>query len=231
MLSGCYVVSLIITHVVRPLGLLLLVLLVLGALIPTLACGVRRLHDTGKSGAFILFGLIPFVGGIILLVFFVRTVPRRQPVRPEPQGHRWRSDGRLRPAAVGIPAAPSGLSPEPPPDSVTGVRPGRPGRAVSHRAPRRATAHPSPWAVDKEAEDMLVGACGGFPQESELELASSATGTEGTSTHMRLPGWSLRGSTRPASPRRYTPPFGLMTSRRGVLLRAWRSADVARLSP
>lgn len=71
MLSGCYVVSLIITQVVRPLGLLLLVLLVLGALIPTLACGVRRLHDTGKSGAFILFGLIPFVGGIILLVFFV----------------------------------------------------------------------------------------------------------------------------------------------------------------
>lgn len=82
-----YVVSLIITQVVRPLGLLLLVLLVLGALIPTLACGVRRLHDTGKSGAFILFGLIPFVGGIILLVFFVMdSAPGDNQYGPNPKG-------------------------------------------------------------------------------------------------------------------------------------------------
>ena len=35
-----------------------------------LPLSVRRLHDTGKSGWFILLGLIPFVGGIILLIFF-----------------------------------------------------------------------------------------------------------------------------------------------------------------
>lgn len=42
----------------------------LAVLIPGLAVGVRRLHDTGKSGWNLLFVLIPFVGGIILIVFF-----------------------------------------------------------------------------------------------------------------------------------------------------------------
>jgi len=38
--------------------------------LPSLAVGVRRLHDIGKSGWFYLIGLIPFVGAIILLVWF-----------------------------------------------------------------------------------------------------------------------------------------------------------------
>lgn len=38
-------------------------------LVPSIAVGVRRLHDTDKSGWFMLLGLIPFVGGIILIVF------------------------------------------------------------------------------------------------------------------------------------------------------------------
>jgi uncharacterized membrane protein YhaH (DUF805 family) len=38
-------------------------------ILPTLGVTVRRLHDTGKSGWMVLLGLIPFVGGIILLVF------------------------------------------------------------------------------------------------------------------------------------------------------------------
>lgn len=38
-------------------------------LIPGLAVFVRRMHDIGKSGWNILFGLIPLVGVIILLVF------------------------------------------------------------------------------------------------------------------------------------------------------------------
>lgn len=41
-------------------------------LIPGLAITIRRLHDIGKSGWNFLFGLIPFVGAIILLVFFCR---------------------------------------------------------------------------------------------------------------------------------------------------------------
>jgi uncharacterized membrane protein YhaH (DUF805 family) len=41
----------------------------LAVLLPNLAVSIRRLHDTGKSGWWILLGLIPFVGTIILLVF------------------------------------------------------------------------------------------------------------------------------------------------------------------
>lgn len=39
-------------------------------LLPTLAVGVRRLHDTGRSGWWLLIALIPIVGAIILIVFF-----------------------------------------------------------------------------------------------------------------------------------------------------------------
>ncbi len=37
-------------------------------LLPQLAAGVRRLHDTGKSGWWYLICLIPYVGGIVVLV-------------------------------------------------------------------------------------------------------------------------------------------------------------------
>ena len=46
-------------------------LYVLATLIPSIAVSVRRLHDIGKSGWYLLVGLIPCVGGIILLVFDV----------------------------------------------------------------------------------------------------------------------------------------------------------------
>ncbi len=42
----------------------------LAVLIPSLAVAVRRLHDVGKSGWFLLIALIPVVGGIWLLVLF-----------------------------------------------------------------------------------------------------------------------------------------------------------------
>lgn len=42
----------------------------LGTLVPTLALYCRRLRDVGKSPWYILLGLIPFIGPIILLVFF-----------------------------------------------------------------------------------------------------------------------------------------------------------------
>lgn len=42
----------------------------LAVLIPSLAVGARRLHDTGRSGWWQLIALIPIVGGIILIVWF-----------------------------------------------------------------------------------------------------------------------------------------------------------------
>ena len=49
------------------LGVLCLVSLAL--LSPGIAVSVRRLHDTGRSGWFLLIALIPLVGGILLLVW------------------------------------------------------------------------------------------------------------------------------------------------------------------
>ena len=43
----------------------------LAVLIPSIAVTVRRLHDTGRTGWWILISLIPFIGGLVLLIFMV----------------------------------------------------------------------------------------------------------------------------------------------------------------
>ena len=48
----------------------------LATFVPGLSVGVRRLHDIGKSGWWILIGLIPLVGIIVLIVWFVRDGDR-----------------------------------------------------------------------------------------------------------------------------------------------------------
>jgi uncharacterized membrane protein YhaH (DUF805 family) len=57
----------------------------LWAMIPGLAVTVRRLHDLDKSGWHILVGLIPLVGGIILIIWYA-TEGTRGPNRygPDP---------------------------------------------------------------------------------------------------------------------------------------------------
>lgn len=47
-------------------------LLSLALLIPSIAVSVRRLHDTGRSGWWLLIALIPLIGAIVLLVFTVQ---------------------------------------------------------------------------------------------------------------------------------------------------------------
>jgi len=42
----------------------------LATIVPSVAVAIRRLHDTDKTGWFLLLGFIPFIGGIVLLVFF-----------------------------------------------------------------------------------------------------------------------------------------------------------------
>ena len=39
--------------------------------IPSLAVTVRRLHDTNKSGWWILITLVPLIGGLVLLIFMI----------------------------------------------------------------------------------------------------------------------------------------------------------------
>lgn len=44
----------------------------LAVLLPGLGVSVRRLHDTGKSGWWLLIALVPLIGGIVLLIFMVQ---------------------------------------------------------------------------------------------------------------------------------------------------------------
>ena len=55
-------------------------------LLPSLAVGVRRLHDTGRSGWWQLIGLIPLVGLIVLIVFFVQDSHPANQHGPNPKG-------------------------------------------------------------------------------------------------------------------------------------------------
>ena len=50
-------------------AMIMYALIVLGLLLPSIAVGVRRLHDTNRSGWWILLGFVPIVGAIVLLVW------------------------------------------------------------------------------------------------------------------------------------------------------------------
>ena len=39
-------------------------------LLPSLSIGARRLHDTGRTGWWLLIGLVPLIGIIVLIVFY-----------------------------------------------------------------------------------------------------------------------------------------------------------------
>jgi uncharacterized membrane protein YhaH (DUF805 family) len=57
----------------------------LALLLPGLGVAVRRLHDTGRSGWWLLIGLIPIVGAIVLLVFFVQDSHPDNQYGPNPK--------------------------------------------------------------------------------------------------------------------------------------------------
>ena len=43
----------------------------LALLIPSIAVAVRRLHDSGRTGWWVLIGLVPAIGFIVLIIFMV----------------------------------------------------------------------------------------------------------------------------------------------------------------
>jgi uncharacterized membrane protein YhaH (DUF805 family) len=72
------IISVILSFIDRALGFtsetgfgLLSGIYSLAVLLPSLAVTVRRLHDTGRSGWWILIALIPIVGWIVLLIFMI----------------------------------------------------------------------------------------------------------------------------------------------------------------
>lgn len=73
------VVSIVLAILDNALGTVLLGLLYwVAVLVPGLAVVVRRLHDTGRSAWWLLIGLIPLIGAIVLVVFLA-TDGERQP--------------------------------------------------------------------------------------------------------------------------------------------------------
>lgn len=55
------------TEAAQPLSLVV----ALGLLLPNVALSIRRLHDTDRSGWWLLLGLVPVLGGLVLLVFYL----------------------------------------------------------------------------------------------------------------------------------------------------------------
>jgi uncharacterized membrane protein YhaH (DUF805 family) len=54
--------------IIPPVG----VIIILGAIIPTLALGARRLQETGRSGWWQALQIIPLIGIIIVLIMLAR---------------------------------------------------------------------------------------------------------------------------------------------------------------
>jgi len=73
-------------------------------LIPSLSITVRRLHDTGRSGWWLLIGLIPLVGIIVLIVF--ACLP------PQPGSNRFGDHTKGEPVSPAPAPAPAPQSPQ-----------------------------------------------------------------------------------------------------------------------
>ena len=81
-----FIVSIVLGIVDSIIGFQLLGLLFsLGSLIPSLAIGARRLHDTGRSGWWQLLYLIPLIGLIIMIVFLVQDSHPDNEYGPNPK--------------------------------------------------------------------------------------------------------------------------------------------------
>jgi uncharacterized membrane protein YhaH (DUF805 family) len=52
-------------------GIVFIVVL-LGLIVPGIAVAIRRMHDTGRSGWWLLIGFVPVIGFFVILYFFVQ---------------------------------------------------------------------------------------------------------------------------------------------------------------
>jgi uncharacterized membrane protein YhaH (DUF805 family) len=83
-----FVIMVILSALDMALGIgLLSGLYALGVLLPSLAVGARRLHDIGKTGWWQLIGLVPLIGLLVLIIFFVMdSNPGDNQYGPNPKG-------------------------------------------------------------------------------------------------------------------------------------------------
>jgi uncharacterized membrane protein YhaH (DUF805 family) len=102
------------------------ILVWLGFILPNLAVLVRRLHDTDRTGWWVLIGLIPLLGAIVLIVFAcIDSGP--------PNKYGEGPDGR---SALTATSPPGQTLPPPPPPASQGTPPSEmPPPSESERAP------------------------------------------------------------------------------------------------
>ncbi len=60
-------------------------LLILGVIVPSIAVGVRRLHDQDKSGWLMLLGLIPIANLVLLVFMFLEGTKGDNKYGPDPK--------------------------------------------------------------------------------------------------------------------------------------------------
>jgi uncharacterized membrane protein YhaH (DUF805 family) len=130
---AAYIVGLVLTVIgigVVLIGLCFIYSLI--SLIPSLSVSVRRLHDTGKSGWFLLIGLIPFIGGLILIIMMaIDSDPGVNEFGPSPK--------------YSVPAAPFSMLPV------------MPAWTAGHNSPRSEV---QPQPASSLASDRSFGFCG-----------------------------------------------------------------------
>jgi len=101
----------------------------LALLLPGLAVAIRRLHDTSRVGWWILIGLIPIVGWIILIVFYVQDSHPDNQYGPSPKASAglpgqggYGQPGYGQPPQAPPPSGPDyGDPPPPPPQNPSGT--------------------------------------------------------------------------------------------------------------
>ncbi len=54
------------------IGIIFIAILGLAFILPYVSVAVRRLHDGGYSGAYFFISFIPYIGGLIMLYFYVK---------------------------------------------------------------------------------------------------------------------------------------------------------------
>lgn len=84
-----YVVNLVLAGLGRSIGIfnVLASIFSVATFLPSLAVAWRRLHDTGRSGAWFFIVLIPIVGWILYIVWMVQdSQPGDNQYGPNPKG-------------------------------------------------------------------------------------------------------------------------------------------------
>lgn len=96
-----FIVSIVAAIIDRIIGVQILqYLVILATIVPGLAVGARRLHDTGRSGWLLLLAIIPLIGAIILIVWFVGDSHPDNEYGPNPKGAALGGYGQPAPPAV-----------------------------------------------------------------------------------------------------------------------------------